>query len=100
MSKFAPAENLSETMTVGQLVEALSDLDPNALVVLRICMTQIVAEDEPRQAGDHTLAGPAGAVTVRMGDPLDCAIEAEDIEPNDGVVYLCTGHEALENYLN
>lgn len=97
MSAFLPAENLSDTMTVAQLVEKLSDLNQDSLVIIRFTRTEIVEGEA--QSGDHTIHGPSGSVTIRQSNPLDCAIESEDIEPKDGVVYLCTGHEALDGLL-
>ena len=99
MSRFAPAENLGDTMTVGQLARRLDELNPDDLVVIRFC--SLVFTDGEAGQGDVTLHGEDGqAVTLKQSDPLDCAIEIEDIEPKDGVVYLCTGHETIDELLN
>lgn len=96
--RFAPADNLGETMTVSQLARKLDELPPDALVVIRFC--SLVFTDGEADPGDVTLHGEGGSVTLKVTDPLDCAIEVEDVEEKDGVVYLCTGHETIDEILN
>jgi hypothetical protein len=93
---FVPADNLGDTLTVGELRDLLVTYPDDALVVIRICLTAAVNE---AQEGDLTVSQGENSVTIRHRNPLDCAIEADDVEPGDGVVYLCTGHEVIEAQL-
>ena len=86
MGAFVPAEGLGETITVAELTQELLKHPGDSLVIIRLCL----AKGEPT---------PDGGIIMTTSDPLDCGLDIEDIEPGSGVIYLCTGHEAIEEAL-